>query len=156
MIDLEKAKAGIAAFQALLDATPKGAEHVRMAPDAWTLTEIVGHLVDGASNNHQRWVRLRQGNLEGFPGYAAEEWVALQKYDACDFKTLACLWSCYNAFLLHLAAAAPKEALGNVWTGGPYGTKTLEALIEGHYDHTRMHAEQYAKRLEEVRATLKP
>jgi len=153
MIDLEKAKASIAAFQALLDATPKEAQHVRVATDAWTLTEIVGHLVDGASNNHQRWVRLRQGNLE-FPAYAAEEWVTLQKYDACDFKTLACLWGCYNAFLLHLTATTPKEALGNVWAGGPMGPKTLEALIEGHYAHTLMHVEQYAKRLEEVKIRL--
>jgi len=153
MFDLEKAKAALAAFQALLDATPANARHVRVAADAWTLTEIVGHLVDGASNNHQRWVRLRAGNLE-FPAYAAEEWVTLQKYDECDFGKLACLWNCYNTLLLHLAATTPKEALENVWTGSPTGPKTLKTLIDGHYDHTRMHVEQYAKRLEEVKAKL--
>ena len=153
MIDLEKAKADIAAFQALLDATPKEAQHVRVAQDAWTLTEIVGHLVDGTSNNHQRWVRLRQGNLE-FPAYAAEEWITLQKYDACDFSKLACLWSCYNDLLLYLAATTPAQALGNIWPGHPSGPKTLEELIGFHYDHTRMHTEQYAKRLEEIKAKL--
>ena len=153
MFDLEKAKAALAALQALLDATPANAQHVRVAQDAWTLAEIVGHLVDGASNNHQRWVRLRQGNLD-FPVYAAEEWVTLQKYDECDFGKLACLWSCYNTFLLHLAATTPKEALENVWGGHPAGPKTLKALIDGHYEQTRMYLEQYAKRLEEVKAKL--
>jgi len=37
-------------------------------PDKWTRIELLGHLLDSAANNHQRFVRaLSQGELE-WPG----------------------------------------------------------------------------------------
>lgn len=153
MIDLEKARQIVAEFQALLDKTPAEAAHVRVAPEAWTLTEIVGHLIDSASNNHQRFARLRLGDLENFPGYEAEPWVKAQGYDACDFKLLTSLWASYNAYLLHLAANLPEAARQNAWKR-PDGPKTLEFLTADYYEHLRLHADHYAKRLAEVEAAL--
>ncbi|MEF2229290.1 MAG: DinB family protein [Pseudodesulfovibrio sp.] len=75
MFDTKKAETALADFRRLLDATPAEAAHVRIAPDAWTLAEIVGHLIDSAGNNHQRFVRLRFGDLAGFPAYDTEPWV---------------------------------------------------------------------------------
>ena len=149
MFDRDAAVGDLAAFQALLDETPARAAHVRVAPDAWTLAEIVGHLVDSASNNHQRFARLRLGDLAGFPGYDAEPWVAAQDYDACDFALLAGLWTHYNALVLHLASTAPDRALGNVWET-PDGGLTLEFLMTDYYAHLRLHTEHYARRLAEV------
>jgi hypothetical protein len=153
MMDIESAKAAVAAFEELLDKTDAESAHARVRPGAWTLAEITGHLIDSASNNHQRFARLRLGGLEGFPGYDAEPWVAAQGYNSCDFLTLATLWSSYNAFLLHLAETTPEAALENAWTtlAGP---KTLGFLIEDYYAHLRMHVEHYAERLTEVRAAL--
>jgi len=34
----------------------------RPAPDRWTTKEVIGHLIDSAANNHQRFVR---GQLAG-------------------------------------------------------------------------------------------
>ena len=39
------------------------------APDKWCPREIVGHLIDSASNNHQRFVRARFQDDLVFPGY---------------------------------------------------------------------------------------
>jgi hypothetical protein len=42
------------------------------APDRWSKKEILGHLIDSAGNNHQRFVRAQlQGELR-FPGYEQE------------------------------------------------------------------------------------
>ncbi|MCA1946234.1 MAG: DinB family protein [Desulfovibrio sp.] len=151
---LPAARRIVADMQALLDSTPLAAAHVRVAADAWTLGEIVGHLIDSASNNHQRFARLRLGNLDGFPGYKAEAWVLAQDYAACDFPMLAGLWTQYNALLLHLAATTPAAALGHVWrrpdhAGGPL---TLEFLVADYYDHLRLHCQHYGDRLAEVLA----
>ncbi|AGW13937.1 DinB family protein [Megalodesulfovibrio gigas] len=156
MFNIDQARSIVADMQALLDATTPAAATVRVSPDAWTLGEIVGHLIDSASNNHQRFARLRLGHLEGFPGYDAEVWVQAQHYAACDFHTLAALWTHYNALLLHLAATTPPEVLDNRWmrpaaAGGPM---TLDALITDYYAHLRLHLEQYAGRLAEVKTSL--
>ena len=31
---------------------------VKLRPEVWSIKEIVGHLIDSATNNHQRFVRL--------------------------------------------------------------------------------------------------
>ena len=152
MFNMDEARAIVADMQALLDATSPAAASVRVSPDAWTLGEIVGHLIDSASNNHQRFARLRLGHLDGFPGYDAEVWVQAQHYAACEFHTLTALWTHYNALLLHLAATTPAEAQDNCWrrpasAGGPM---TLTALIADYYAHLRLHLEQYASRLDAV------
>jgi len=151
MIDLDKATEAVTRFQALLDRTPPEAANVRIAPDAWTLSEIAGHLIDSASNNHQRFARLRLGNLDGFPGYEAETWVRAQDHDSCPFHILSRLWTSYNAFLLHLAETMPQAALRNVWMK-PEGQVTLECLVNDYFGHLSLHAEHYAKRLAEVDA----
>ncbi|MBU1001803.1 MAG: DinB family protein [Proteobacteria bacterium] len=153
MPDTKDAQQTVADFQELLDNTPAEAAHVRVSPDAWTLAEIVGHLLDSASNNHQRFARLRLGDLENFPGYEAESWVAAQGYDACDFQPLATLWASYNALLLHLAATTPESAGKNAWirTDGP---QTLEFLITDYYSHLRLHTDHYNGRLAEVKAHM--
>jgi len=132
------------------DTLPAEAE-VRPAPEAWTLKEIVGHLIDSASNNHQRFVRLQFGGLEHFPPYEAEPWVAAQCYAEADWTTLILLWESYNDLLLHVIQAIPEAALANAWQH-PAGPRTLEFLVRDYYPHLRLHVDHYAKRLAEVRA----
>ena len=153
MFDVRKAESALAEFQRLLDETPAGAPHVRVASDAWTLAEIVGHLIDSAGNNHQRFVRLRFGDLAGFPAYEAEPWVEAQGCDGCDFASLAALWSHFNELLLHLARTAPEAALCNSWTLDGE-TLTLDFLQNDYYAHLGMHAEHYRVRLDEVRLAM--
>lgn len=146
MPDLEKAKSIVAAFQKLVDTTPIESTHVRLSPDAWTLIEIIGHLIDSASNNHQRFVRLQFGDLDNFPAYEAESWVTAQHYDKCEFSELADLWKQYNAFLIHLAENAPESALANKWKK-PEGNLTFGFLIDDYFDHMKLHVEHYQERL---------
>lgn len=153
MMNIREAEQAVQDFQQLLDTTPDQAVHLRMAPDAWTLAEIVGHLIDSASNNHQRFARLRLGDLDHFPGYDAEPWVAAQGYDACDFPALKALWSSYNTLLLHLTKTTPDSALNNSWNTSQ-GKQTLEFLVEDYYRHLRVHTEHYENRLAEVVAEM--
>ncbi|WP_338669236.1 DinB family protein [Pseudodesulfovibrio methanolicus] len=155
MFEPEAMRDKVEAFDRLLSATPPEVAHIRPAPDAWTLTEIVGHLVDSASNNHQRFARLRMGDLDSFPGYEAEAWVKAQGYDGFDFAALAGLWRQYNAFLLHLAATTPETAAGNAWASEGKSL-TLESLVGDYYEHLSLHTEHYARRLAEVSDPLPP
>ena len=46
-------------------------------PDVWSVKEIVGHLIDSAANNHQRFVRAQHVQHFEFPGYEQEPLGAL-------------------------------------------------------------------------------
>ena len=71
-------------------------------PGKWTKKEILGHLLDSASNNHQRFVRAAlQGDLV-FPGYDQEGLVALQRFGDLQWRFLVEFWAGYNRFLAHV------------------------------------------------------
>src|ERR1044071_765104 len=48
--------------------------------DNWAPIQILGHLVDSAANNHQRFVRAQFTDDLVFPGYDQDEWISSQKY----------------------------------------------------------------------------
>ena len=66
---------------------PDEAIMLRPHPGDWSVKEIVGHLVDSASNNHQRFVRLQIDDDLVFPDYSRNnlDWVAIQRYQEIPF-----------------------------------------------------------------------
>src|SRR5688500_123665 len=81
----------------------------RLAPGKWSPREIVGHLIDSASNNHQRFVRAQLKEDLIFPGYEQDAWVALQRYQDVPWQELVPLWAAFNRHIAHVMAAAPAE-----------------------------------------------
>ena len=70
--------------------------------EKWSPKEIVGHLIDSASNNHQRFVRAQFQDDLVFPGYEQEAWVRLQRYQEEPWPRLVELWKAFNLHLAHL------------------------------------------------------
>ena len=79
------------------------------APGKWSPKEIVGHLIDSASNNHQRFVRAQFTDDLVFAGYEQEGWVRAQNYQGEEWSELVQLWKLYNQHILHLMAGTPEE-----------------------------------------------
>jgi hypothetical protein len=80
----------------------------RPAPGKWSPREIVGHLIDSASNNHQRFVRAQSQDDLMFEGYAQDAWVAAQRYQDAPWRELVTLWSHFNRHLARVMAAVPE------------------------------------------------
>ncbi|MGE4291625.1 MAG: DinB family protein [Desulfovibrio sp.] len=139
----------LAAMSSLLSETPEKLVNIRVEPDAWTLKEILGHLVDSAANNHQRFVRLGFGDLRDFPGYDAESWVALQNYADFDWQALQALWKNYNALIAHLVSSLPESVGEHLWHSCD-GPRSLKFLVEDYYHHMGVHAEHFARRRREI------
>src|SRR5688572_32789681 len=83
----------------------------KSAPDKWSIKEVLGHLVDSAANNHQRFVRAQFTDDLVFPGYEQDRWVSAQKYREASWPDLVQLWSSYNLHLLHLVSVIPANIL---------------------------------------------
>ena len=72
----------------------------RPAPNQWTIKEVLGHLIDSAANNHQRFVRAQFVSELAFPKYEQNEWVQSQNYNAIEWPALIEFWRRYNCVLL--------------------------------------------------------
>ena len=121
----------------------------RLAADTWTLKEMVAHLVDSASNNHQRFIRLQLEPVLTFPKYDAEEWRVVTGIGPFDHAVLVALWKTYNALLLHLIEHVNPAALGHVWRREDRDI-TLEALIHDYFAHMEFHLNLFAERVKEL------
>lgn len=83
----------------------------RSSPDKWSIKEVLGHLIDSAANNHQRFVRAQFTDDLVFPGYEQEKWVNAQRYIDESWSDMIQLWSSYNLHLVHVIAAIPEATL---------------------------------------------
>lgn len=79
------------------------------APGKWSPKEVIGHLIDSASNNHQRFVRAAFQEDLVFPGYKQDEWVRTQNYRDCPWADLVELWRLYNLQLARVMDATPEK-----------------------------------------------
>src|SRR2546423_1159846 len=80
------------------------------AEGKWSAKETLGHLIDSASNNHQRFVRAQFTDHLVFPGYEQEAWVRAQGYQDEPWPLLVGLWRSFNLHLAHLMGRSPEAA----------------------------------------------
>lgn len=73
----------------------------QIAPGKWSKKEILGHLIDSATNNHQRFVRL-QFEENPLIIYDPDKWVKGQDYKNAEIELLINLWFFYNQHLAHI------------------------------------------------------
>ncbi len=153
-IDTKLYEKSIEDFYAVMEQNKDLAE-IRLSDDKWTLKEMVGHLIDSASNNHQRFIRLQINERLTFPAYDAEEWKDKTKIQGYDFLKLINLWKGYNYYLIHLVNNIEGKKLANVWETDN-GPVTLGFLIEDYFGgHLGWHVELYNNRIVEIRKQSK-
>jgi hypothetical protein len=139
------ASAKIKDFKQLLDNTPEKVAAIKPEADVWSLKEILGHLVDSAANNHQRFVRLQQGNLVNYPVYQQEFWARTQHCNSFDWGMLIQLWYSYNQLLLHVINHIPENTLQNSWQV-ENKSMTLQWLVQDYFRHLFHHMQQFEER----------
>lgn len=139
----------IDSFNSRLGTVHDSITDIKPSGDKWSLKEIIGHLIDSASNNHQRFVRLQFGDLVHFPGYDAEPWISVQKYNNMDWKDIKALWYSYNRILLGVIGSMDEKAADNVWKTGEK-EYTLGFLVKDYYRHLEWHIDQFENRLNEI------
>ncbi len=112
---------------------------LRSASGSWSKKELLGHLIDSAANNHQRFVRAQQVKELTFPAYAQEHWVSSQGYGDRSWPELIDLWRLYNRHLAHVISRVPEEQLTVMCVIGTNEPVTLGYLIEDYVVHVRHH-----------------
>lgn len=110
----------------------------------WSKKEILGHLIDSALNNHQRFVRASlDGSYEG-PSYRQQEWVEAHGYSGMAWSTLFEHWQMQNDLLCEVVDRVPDNRLHAPCRIAENAPVTLEFLIMDYLVHLRHHADQIA------------
>ncbi|CAN5353106.1 DinB family protein [soil metagenome] len=115
---------------------------IKTSPEKWSKKEILGHLIDSASNNHQRFVRAQIEDHLVSPGYEQDLWVKVQNYQDTDIEDIIDLWYKYNLHLSRVIINIREENLSKICNKGNYEPVTLHYLIEDYITHLKHHLQQ--------------
>ncbi|HNG90586.1 MAG TPA: GNAT family N-acetyltransferase, partial [Saprospiraceae bacterium] len=114
-----------------------------LQPGQWSPQEIIGHLIDSAANNHQRFVRAQLGLTDISPyRYEQDEWVRTQHHAAADWPSLLSLWLSYQMHLAHVIAHIPEHLADTLLQRSMEEEVTLRWLAEDYVRHLRHHVAQ--------------
>lgn len=114
----------------------------RPGPGKWSKKETLGHLIDSAVNNHQRFVRLQLMPRLELAGYEQDGWVSVQHYQDRPWKEIIELWQVYNTHLAAVIRHADPKALRNLWRAPDGKDVDLEFIIRDYVVHMQHHLDQ--------------
>jgi hypothetical protein len=112
------------------------------AEGKWSRKEILGHLIDSAANNHQRFVRAQMVDAFEWPGYEQNEWVRAHGYRDQTWTELLGLWLALNSHVARVIELVPDSKANTRCIIGGGGAVTLEWLIQDYVRHLRHHLTQ--------------
>jgi hypothetical protein len=94
-----------------LNANPDSIDwETKPAPNKWSKKEIIGHLIDSAQINLQRFVRCTyEENFKLI--YEQDDWVAAEHYQDADIKEILDLWILLNRQIMRVLSNYPSERL---------------------------------------------
>ena len=112
----------------------------KVAFNKWSKKEILGHLIDSATNNHQRFVR---GQFETVPeiSYDQNNWNTLSYYQQIDSQQIITFWTIYNRQLIEIVKRIPSDNLKKMIRVGAK-TVTIENLVIEYIEHLEHHLNQ--------------
>jgi uncharacterized glyoxalase superfamily protein PhnB len=124
----------------------------RPAPGKWSPKEILGHLIDSASNNHRRFVEAQLREDLTFTGYDQNGWVGAQPYQQSPWAELVALWRSFNLHLGRLMESVPESTrtlprarhnLAEIgWDVSPDQPTTLDFVMSDYVRHLEHHLRQ--------------
>ncbi|MGE5478882.1 MAG: DinB family protein [Chloroflexota bacterium] len=112
-------------------------------PAKWSKKEIIGHLIDSATNNHHRLVR---GQFEQIPEiqYDQDKWRQFSYYQHIESSQIISFWTIYNKQLIEIIKRIPKASLSKQVKIGN-DLYSLEQLIVDYVNHLEHHLRQVIK-----------
>lgn len=122
-------------------------------PGSWSRKEILGHLIDSASVNHQRIIESQLSGSIVFTGYDHQEWVKLSGYQAMIWEEVVTMWCAYNMHICTIIDRIPESVLEKQHDEHSYDrmafrevsadeSSTLGYLIEDYFAHMQYHLDQ--------------
>ena len=109
-----------------------------------SIRQIVGHMVDSATNNTHRIIHLQyQDSPVSYPDYANlgnnDRWIAIQNYQEEEWELLVDVWAATNRHIAHVIGHVDEGKLEQVWITALNEEVTLGAMIVDFPRHFKLH-----------------
>ncbi|HKJ42388.1 MAG TPA: hypothetical protein VKA27_09855 [Sunxiuqinia sp.] len=119
-----------------------------------TVKQIVGHMVDSASNNIHRIVHLQyQESPLVFPNYATngnnDRWIAIQNYQDEHWFNLVKLWKYTHLHFVHVVKNINPDKLGNEWLASETESVSLQEMVIDFSRHLKLHISEIEELLQQ-------
>jgi hypothetical protein len=124
---------------------PESELRKKPVPNKWSKKELIGHLVDSATNNHHRFVKAQfMPSPFLVESYMQNDWVEIQNYNEKDSQQLVNLWKVYNEHILFIMQNTPDKNLEiKLNSEQPFeNADTLFFLMKDYVDHMDHHLKQ--------------
>lgn len=137
-----KFRKGLDEVRRVLRSLPENLADVPWRDGGWTRKQIVGHLLDSAANNRQRFVRASSAASYSGPPYDQDAWVAAHGYADQPWATLLAWWETEHQILMAVVDRIPEERLKTQCVVNDNAPVTLGFLIADYVEHQRWHVSQ--------------
>jgi hypothetical protein len=140
----QKFRADLDDVHRTLAAVPAALADVPWRAGGWTRKQVIGHMIDSATNNRQRFVRAAIDGAYAGPKYAQDAWVAAHGYASQPWETLLGWWEAEHEILMAVVDHILEDRLGASCAVGDDPPVTLRFLIEDYIRHQYWHLRQLA------------
>lgn len=111
------------------------------------IKQIVGHMIDSASNNTHRIVHLQyQPSPLIYPDYANcgnnDRWITIQNYQTENWVDLVQLWKYSNLHIIHVMKYVNQDKLINEWITALNQKVSLESMMLDYPRHIKLHLKE--------------
>ena len=138
----ETFRADLDEIDSTLKSIPVALADIPWRDGGWTRKQILGHLLDSAANNRQRFVRASTDGSYTGPFYNQDAWVAAHGYAALPWHTLLAWWQVEHEILKAVVDRIPEDKLEAQCLVGDDPAVTLRFLIEDYITHHNWHLRQ--------------
>ena len=114
---------------------------LKVSPEKWSKKEIIGHLIDSATNNHHRFVQIQFQDIIIKP-YDQNKWNKGNFYQQISGKQIIDFWTIYNQHLIEIIKRIREEDLQKEFTTIDNKSFTLSFLINDYVEHLEHHLRQ--------------
>jgi len=122
---------------------PESAAQSPIAPGKWSKKQILGHLIDSAINNLQRFTEI--GYLPQpyiYRPYNQNELVTINQYQSANTKELLQLWISLNRQIMRVMAAQSEEKLNLKIQLEENSIADLRFIMMDYPEHLEHHVNQ--------------
>ncbi len=140
----EELKELVVRWAGILESLPPETIADRRNSQDRSIRQIIGHMVDSATNNTHRVVHLqyRESPVE-FPNYATygnnDRWIAIQNYQEEDWQLLVNHWKFTHLHFCHVIRNINVEKLGQQWIADTNQFVSLKDMVEDFPGHFELH-----------------
>lgn len=137
-------------WEPILSALPEGTISLRKNSQGRSIRQILGHMVDSATNNTHRVIHMHyQGSPVNYPDYANlgnnDRWIAIQNYQEEDWNRLIRLWVAVNQHFIHVIRQIEESKLEQQWTSALNETVNLREMVNDYPRHFKLHLNEISE-----------